>query len=199
MVEMTLAVTLLLILTLGFVDLGHAYFQWNAATKAVQVGARLASISDPVATAVTKAGPIDVPGRPMVPGDFGPFECKYTGSAPSCSNGSDFSPDNFSRIFRGDVPRQDNDSCTAPGVNQRPGICHFFPGLRRNNVVISYSASGLGYQTRQAGTVPTITVSLQNVNFQFFFLNGLLGFGNIVMPSMLSTVTGEDMRNGPPA
>lgn len=200
MVEMTITVTLLLILTLGFVDLGHAYFQWNAATKAVQVGARLASISEPVATAVTNAGPIDVPGRPMVPDtSFGPFECKYTGGAASCSNGGNFSSDNFSRIFRGDVPRQDNDTCDAPALNQRPGMCHFFPGLHRNNVVISYSASGLGYQTRQAGTVPTITVSLQNVNFQFFFLNGLLGFGDIAMPSMLSTVTGEDMKNGPPA
>jgi Flp pilus assembly protein TadG len=137
----------------------------------------------------------------MVPGpsSFGPFECKYTGSTPSCSNSGNFDATNFSRIFRGDVPFKDDDSCTAPGVNQRPGMCHFFPGLRRNSIVISYSASGLGYQTRQAGTVPTITVSLQNVNFQFFFLNGLLGFGDIAMPSMLSTVTGEDMKNGPPA
>ncbi|TIV03001.1 MAG: pilus assembly protein, partial [Mesorhizobium sp.] len=45
MVEMTIVATLLFALTLGFVDFGYAFYQWNAATKAVQVGARLASIS----------------------------------------------------------------------------------------------------------------------------------------------------------
>ena len=70
----------------------------------------------------------------------------------------------------------------------------YFPRLRRDNIVITYTASGLGYQTRQGGPVPTITVSLQNMTFQFFFLGGLLGFNNINMPTMLSTVTGEDMN-----
>jgi hypothetical protein len=49
-----------------------------------------------------------------------------------------------------------------------------------------------------AGPVPTITVSLQDVTFQFFFLSGLLGFTDITMPSMLSTVTGEDMKSTAP-
>jgi len=43
--------------------------------------------------------------------------------------------------------------------------------------------------------VPTVTVSITNHPFQFFFLGGLLGFNNITMPSMLSTVTGEDMKS----
>jgi hypothetical protein len=46
--------------------------------------------------------------------------------------------------------------------------------------------------------VPTVTISLQDLNFQFFFLSGLLGFNDITMPSMLSTVTGEDMRSTAP-
>ena len=64
--------------------------------------------------------------------------------------------------------------------------------LDPRNVVVTYTATGLGYQTRLGGPVPTITVSLQNINFQFFFLGGLLGFADITVPSMLSTVTGED-------
>lgn len=201
MVEMTIAITLLLTLTLGFVDLGHAFFQWNAATKAVQVGARMASISEPVAGALVNAGPIDVPGRPMeAETSYGPYECRYVGASPSCTNGGNFSTTSFNRIFRGDTGGNANDdSCPKTGLNQRPGMCHFFPGLRRNNVVISYTASGLGYQTREGGQVPTITVSLQNLKFKFFFLGGLLNFGDIDMPPMLSTVTGEDMKNGPPS
>jgi hypothetical protein len=62
-------------------------------------------------------------------------------------------------------------------------------------VRIEYAASGLGYWTRPSGPVPTITVSITNHPFQFFFLGGLLGFGNITMPSMLSTVTGEDLKS----
>ena len=196
MVEATIAMTLLLTLTLGFVDFGNAYYQWNAATKAVQVGARLASISPPVATGLTTAGPVDIPGAPMVAGAFGPFQCTSAGGG-TCTG---FSAVNFNRIYRGDTPGSGADPCVPPAnVNQRRGMCHFFPALRPENIVVTYTASGLGYQTREAGPVPTVTVNLQNVTFQFFFLNGLLGFTNITMPTMLSTVTGEDMRNGPPA
>lgn len=198
MVEMAIALTLLLSLTLGFVDFGYAFYQWNAATKAVQVGARLASVSDPVAGALPNAAPIASPGAPVVAGAYGPFVCTYSGGTGSCSNSGSFSAAAFSRIFRGDTTNTNDDTCPAPGTNQRPGMCHFFPGLKRNNVVVTYTATGLGYQTRLGGPVPTITVSLQNISFQFFFLGGLLGFGNINMPSMLSTVTGEDLKTSAP-
>lgn len=195
MVEMTIVSTLLFSLVLGFVDFGYAFYQWNAATKAVQVGARLASISDAVATNLATAGPISSPGAPIVAGAYGPFVCTYTAGTGGCSNGGGFSAANFSRIFRGDTLNTNDDACPNPATNQRPGMCHFFPGLLRGNVVVTYSATGLGYQTRLSGPVPTITVSLQNRTFQFFFLQGLMGFGNINMPSMLSTVTGEDLKS----
>jgi len=195
MVEMTIVSTLLFSLVLGFVDFGYAFYQWNAATKAVQVGARLAAISDAVATNLATAGPISSPGAPIVAGAYGPFVCTYTAGTGGCSNGGGFSAANFSRIFRGDTLNTNDDACPNVGTNQRPGMCHFFPGLLRSNVVVTYSATGLGYQTRLSGPVPTITVSLQNRTFQFFFLQGLMGFANINMPSMLSTVTGEDIKS----
>ncbi|RWP43351.1 TadE/TadG family type IV pilus assembly protein [Mesorhizobium sp.] len=195
MVEMTIVATLLFALVLGFVDFGHAFYQWNAATKAVQLGARLASISDPVATALATAAPTTTPGAPVVAAAYGPFVCAYTASTGACSNGGTFNAANFSRIFRGDTAVTNDDACPALATDQRPGMCHFFPGLRRDNVVIAYSATGLGYQTRFGGPVPTITVSLQNRTFQFFFLQGLMGFADITMPSMLSTVTGEDLKS----
>jgi Flp pilus assembly protein TadG len=198
MVETAIAATLLLSLTLGFVDFGYAFYQWNAATKAVQVGARLASISDPVATALTTAAPISSPGAPVAAGAYGPFVCSYTGTAGSSTNSGAFSADNFSRIFRGDVANTNDDACPSPATGQRPGMCHFFPGLQRSNVVVTYTATGLGYQTRLGGPVPTITISLRNINFQFFFLGGVLGFGDLTMPSMLSTVTGEDLKSTSP-
>ncbi|RWA62043.1 MAG: pilus assembly protein [Mesorhizobium sp.] len=200
MVEMAIAITLLLTLTLGFVDFGYAFYQWNAATKAVQVGARLASISDPAVTAATLAAadPATNPGAPITAGTYS-FECKYSGGTGACNdNSAIFNPTAFSRIFRGDTTVTNDDACPALAANQRPGMCQFFPGLKRNNVVVTYTATGLGYQTRLDGPVPTITVSLQNIDFQFFFLGGLLGFSNITVPSMLSTVTGEDLKSTSP-
>jgi hypothetical protein len=65
-------------------------------------------------------------------------------------------------------------------------------------VRIEYIATGLGFWTRPGGAVPTIRVSIINHPFQFFFLGGLLGFANITMPSMISTVTGEDLSSAAP-
>lgn len=194
MVEVSISIVLLLVLTLGFVDFGHAFYQWNAASKAVQMGARLASISDPIATALPTAGPVNTPGAPMQAGAFGPFECTVSG----CTNGGGFSANAFSRIFRGDTAVTNDDACPPRNVGQRPGMCHFFPTLRRTELVVTYSASGLGYQTRQGGPVPTISVRLDDVPFRFFFLSGLLGFDDITMPSMISTITGEDLSSSGP-
>ena len=200
MVEMTIAIVLLLTLTLGFVDFGNAYYQWNAATKAVQAGARMASISNPIVAAVAQAGPATVPGGSIPAGSYdylcdgSASTCACTGA--NCVNGA-WVAANFNRIFFGDPDADNTNSCIAV-VGRRPGMCDFFPALEPENVVVRYAASGLGYQTRPNGSIPTITVSLQNVNFQFFFLSGLMGFNDITMPSMLSTVTGEDMRSTAP-
>lgn len=199
MVEMAIVMTLLLVLTLGFVDFGNALYQWNSANKAVQVGARLASISDPVAFGLLTAAPSTTPGAPVAAGAYGPFVCTSAGGT-SCPG---YNATYFSRIFRGDTAVTANDACPPPTGSQRPGMCHFFPALKRENVVITYAATGLGFQGRGnaqgvTAPVPTITVSLRNVNFNFFFLSGLMGFANITMPSMLSTVTGEDLSSKAP-
>jgi hypothetical protein len=65
-------------------------------------------------------------------------------------------------------------------------------------VQIVYAQTGLGYAGRNGGPVPTITVSIQNLPFQFFFLSGLLGFANINMPGLQTTITGEDLSSVAP-
>lgn len=173
MVEMTIVISLLLILVLGFVDFGFAFYQWNAANKAVQAGARVAAVSTPVATApiLSNASTNDpaLIGEPMPAGTFS-FACTSTG----CTNGATFNSTAFNRVFN----RMDQ----------------FFPALEPENVRIEYVATGLGYWTRPGGAVPTIRVSIEGRTFQFFFLGGLLGFANITMPNMLSTITGEDLK-----
>ncbi|WP_245487677.1 TadE/TadG family type IV pilus assembly protein [Mesorhizobium sp. M4A.F.Ca.ET.022.05.2.1] len=195
MVEMTIVSTLLFALVLGFVDFGFAFFQWNAATKAVQVGARLASISDPIAPQISTAGPTATPGAPVAAGSFA-YVCNGATSTCTCTGAycvaGVWSAANFNRIYYGD------DGVCGPVAGSRPGMCDFYSFLQPANVVVTYTATGLGYQTRAGGPVPTITVSLQNVPFHFFFLQGLMGFADITMPSMLSTVTGEDLKSTSP-
>ncbi|HEY9012219.1 MAG TPA: TadE/TadG family type IV pilus assembly protein [Devosia sp.] len=194
MVEMSIVIVLLLTLVLGFVDFGYAFYQWNAATKAVQVGARLASISSPVALGLTaEAGaPANLAnaGAPVAANTYG-YACDYTvGNALACRcttgtcANTTYSQANFDLILDGDA--------------NRPGMLDFFPGLARSEVRIEYIATGLGFWTRPGGAVPTIRVSIVGHPFQFFFLGGLLGFANLTMPSMISTVTGEDLKSTAP-
>ena len=106
--------------------------------------------------------------------------------APTCNapgamqSAGTFNAANFSRIFRGDTAVTDDDACPALGGGPAAGHVPFLSRAAAATTSSSrYTATGLGYQTRPGGPVPTITVSLQNVTFQFFFLGGLLGFNNI--------------------
>lgn len=194
MVETTIVIPLLLTLLLGFVDFGYAFYQWNAAAKAVQIGARLASISSPVAqsTILSTAATTDLSlvGVEMAPGSYS-FTCTSTACIGTGSPG--FSQTAFNRIYFGD-----DGVCEGTTDPGRPGMCDMFPGLQASEVRIEYVATGLGFWTRPGGAVPTIRVSIVNHPFQFFFLGGLLGFANITMPDMLSTVTGEDLNSASP-
>jgi Flp pilus assembly protein TadG len=194
MVEMSLVITLLLTLLLGFIDFGYAFYQWNAAAKAVQVGARMASISSPVAQSniLSSAATTDLSlvGVEMAPGSYS-FTC--TSAACTGTSNPGFSQSAFDRIYFGD-----DGVCQGTASLGRPGMCDMFPGLQASEVRIEYVATGLGFWTRPGGAVPTIRVSIVNHPFQFFFLGGLLGFANITMPDMLSTVTGEDLNSASP-
>ncbi|TGQ90930.1 pilus assembly protein [Mesorhizobium sp. M00.F.Ca.ET.151.01.1.1] len=192
MVEAAIAMPVLLTLLLGFVDFGYAFYQWNAGNKAVQAGARLAQISAPIASgllleAKTPSDPLDV-GK-AVPANTYSYICTASAAgAVSCSCGTGATCQNLN------VSQAAFDFIFS-GSSSRPGMLTFLPTLLKSEVQIQYQASGLGYWTRPSGPVPTITVSIVNHPFQFFFLAGFLGFGTITMPSMLSTVTGEDMKS----
>lgn len=192
MVEMAIAMPLLLTLLLGFVDFGYAFYQWNAANKAVQAGARLAQVSTPVASglsleAKTPSNSLDV-GK-AVPANTYSYICTADASGTaSCTCGTGATCQNL-------TASQAAFDFIFSGNSSQPGMQTFLPLLAKSEVQIQYQASGLGYWTRPNGPVPTITVSIVNHQFQFFFLGGLLGFSNIYMPSMLSTVTGEDMKS----
>ena len=75
------------------------------------------------------------------------------------------------------------------------GMCDVLTSIAPANVVIVYKQTGLGYAGRPGGPLPTITVSLQDMQFNFFFLSALLGV-HIAMPAMTTTITAEDLCSG---
>jgi hypothetical protein len=77
-------------------------------------------------------------------------------------------------------------------------MCDIFPRIRPENVVIVYTQTGLGYAGRPGGPVPTITISLHDLPFQFFFLSGLRGFKDIPIPASITSITAEDLSSRAP-
>lgn len=177
LVEFTITFLLLLLLTFGVAEFGFAWYQWNSAEKATQVGARAATISDPVASELStfdcNNNSISL-GTPCRSGgtSFGTIVC--SGASSSCSNGYSFSGAAFTEIF---TPMQ-----------------QMFPRLQAQNVIVEYTDVGLGFAGR-GSPVPEIRVRLTGLTFGYVVLNGLLGFAPITMPDFRATLTGEDLSS----
>jgi len=91
-------------------------------------------------------------------------------------------------------------SCPTSTGYYDSGMCHMFWRVTPANVRIEYHQTGLGYAGRPGGPVPTITVQLQGLLFQYFFLGRLMGFADIYIGPMTTTMTGEDLSfSAPPS
>jgi hypothetical protein len=187
MVEFSIIAFLLLVLIGGLVDFLIGYYQWNSASKALQQGVRLASVSDPVDSSLKNWDGLDVSGT--VPGGpFPIFTRVCSGASQSCSGGT-YSSVAMNTIVYG----RGQNACGAIGADKTPAICDVFRRVQPANIIITYQQTGLGFAGRPGGPVPTVTVELTGLTFDFVFLNGLMGFAPINMPSMKTTATGEDL------
>ena len=174
LIETTFIVTLLILMTLGFVDLARAFAQWNTAEKATQIGVRAAIITDPVAATLATYDCGDgslLLGTPCIDSTttFGTITC--SGSSSSCTSGN-FNSTAFTTI-----------------LNRMQVV---YPQLTASDVVVEYSDVKLGFIGRE-GAVPAVTVRLTGIQFNFLILNSLLGLSAINMPSFSSTLIGEDL------
>src|SRR6185503_11167981 len=85
LIEFTAAAFTFFIILFGVIEFANVFYQWNAATKAVQFGARLAAVSDPVSDNLTET---DMSGlsSTVLPGDPMPdFDCLCDGSSGTCT------------------------------------------------------------------------------------------------------------------
>lgn len=184
-VEFGLIGSIFIVLLLATIDLGQAFWQFSQASKALQLGVRLAAVSDPVSsdlkTMTGISGTVEE-GDPMPY-----FKRVCSGATQSCSGGT-YDAVAMRTILFG----RGNSACpTTPQAY--PAMCQIFPRVQPRNLVVEYTQTGLGFAGRPGGPVPTITVRLTDLSFNFAVLNGLLGFPAIPMARLTATVSGEDL------
>jgi Flp pilus assembly protein TadG len=208
LVEATIMMTILFTFLLGAVDYLFAFYQWNAASKAAALGARIAAVSDPVATGLSVLSQNAVSSSVLPGGTMPAFTVTCPGNATSCTctgfcTGLTNPAVNQTALNRIVYGRGNNGSCNTPASVYFAGMCNMFPGLTPDKVQIVYTslasnAGGLGYAGRPDGPVPTVQVSLRNLNFSYYFLGGLLHLGSISIPPYAAaptTVTGEALSS----
>ena len=202
MVEVTIMLSITLILVFGAIDFLLLFYQWNAAAKAVQIGARLAAVSDPVASGLNRisqavVGASVAPGAAMpnfvVTCDGRTATCTCNGNACRGIRGYDGAAMNTIVFGRG------SSSCSDAKSGDGVGMCDIFSRITPTNVKIVYAQTGLGYAGRPGGPTPTITVSLQHLPFQFIFLRGLMGFHDLQIPASTVSLTAEDLSSRAPS
>jgi Flp pilus assembly pilin Flp len=187
LVEFSIVAYFLLILTAGVIEFGIGWYQWNSASKALQTGARLAAVSDPVSSDLSTLTGMENganPGDPMPA-----FERVCRGDTQSCTNGGTYNASAMNALVFG----RGQTACGTIGADLFPGMCDVYSRIRPENVIVTYRHTGLGFAGRPGGPVPTITLELTGVTYNYAFLSGLLGFGPVTMPPMRTTVTGEDL------
>ncbi len=197
-VEFAILLPIVVTVLFGSVDLIYAFYEWNAAAKAVEVGARIAAVSDPVAVGLNGLSNVAVLSGINTGGAMPTFSVICDGLVAACSctgmcagiTANSYSAAAMNRILFG----RGSAGCGDAISYYTTGMCDVLPSIGAANVAIKYQQTGLGYAGHPGGPLPTITVSLQNMNFQFFFLRSL-GI-SIRMPLITTTITAEDLCSG---
>ena len=190
MVEFAIVISLLLLVVGGLFDFTFAYWQWNMAIKAVERGARIAAVSNPVASGLATMNTITTTAGQPYPA--GSFDCVCNGATSSCTGACGaYTAAAMNTIVYG---RGNGAACNRAAPNVYAiGMCNLDPSISPAKVIVEYSATGIGFQGQPCGPIPTITVQLQNVQFGYFFLRGLMNLANATFPPVKSTITGEDL------
>lgn len=192
--EFAILLPMVVIIVCGSIDFLYAFYQLNAAAKAVEVGARIAAVSDPVAFGLDNLSNEALlnGAEPRAPMPSFTVTCRdeacSCGGACGTMTENSFNPVAMNRIVYG----HDGGTCGNATSSYAAGMCDVLSSITAANVAIVYTQNGLGYAGRPGGPVPTITVSLRNLQFHFFFLTPLLGV-HIAMPAVSTTITAEDL------
>ena len=201
LVEVSVVMTIMLVFILGSIEFLFVFYQRNAAAKAVQIGVRLAAVSDPVARGLNGLS-ATVLGPRLPQGSAMPdFVVTCDGGASRCTCSSGICPTDIAynaAAMNMLVFGRGSSSCGDAKSFYDTGMCDIFARITPANVIITYAQSGLGFAGRPGGPVPTITVSLKDLRMQLFFLRGLARLDDLQMPPLTTSMTAEDLSSRAP-
>ena len=192
-IEFALVATVFFTMIFGLIDFSRAMWEWNAAAKATQFGARYAVVSDIVSVDYKDFSGLSISG--VTAGNNVPLKD---------AGGSDI----IAPIFCSD---------SDPGVGLAIGCGTSLGGLaaakadavaflaivvemqkmygriEAHNVVIEYRHIGLGFAGNPVGpdVDPLVTVKLRDIEF-IFVTPGLVGIFTLNLPDFAASLTGED-------
>ncbi len=183
--EGLITLPLVLLVFAAFVEFGYAMSQWNQTVKALQFGARLAAVSDPLTEDFADVFPTDA-DDPLDNGDATPNDAAISSTCgrPALANCSD----ELNRVVMGS-----DGQCGVTG-DPNPGICDLNWRIQPENLVVTYQRSGLGYWGRPNGPVLTMRLEVRDVTFDLPLLGALLGLDQIEVPAHPVTLTTEDLE-----
>ena len=190
--EFALVLPIMLLFLFGIIDVGRLMWTWNQAEKATQMGVRYAVVTTMIPPGLAShsfsvnGGLIQ--GAVIPRSSFGGAICELENkslatSALSC------------KCMTGetcpDLGKPTN-TTTAPFSNIVTRMKAIYPTIAKNNVVVEYGYSGLGYAGDPFGpdVAPLITVSLRNITFTPILLQ-VFG-GSITLPDFRASLTMED-------
>ncbi len=204
LVTYTLVFPLFIVATLGSVDIAFMLYEWTLANKAAYVGVRRAVVSDPVAQAITN--PPYTPSQLQQLGQ--PCSDVTTGQRNVLPNGQPFCP-TMAAVC---TPTRTGGNCTNGFRWDEPAFAaifgamqNVFPRLERENVLISYQTNNQGFVGQPGGLPMNVTVSIQCMTHEFYFVDVLLKLTfsppsgcpatlrGPPIPSFASTLQSEDM------
>ncbi|AMJ62710.1 TadE/TadG family type IV pilus assembly protein [Bosea sp. PAMC 26642] len=188
MIEAALVLPVLLVLIFGAADLALFLWQQNSAQKAVQLGARKAIVSMPVA---------DGPG--LTPAE----STAYWNDLPL---GQRCAPERDRKsicpIFT--VTCSIRERCICPGFVRcnfllvdarlapiREAMRAILPQLRADQIEVSYAMNYLGYVGRPVPVPVNVQVKILDLRYDFLFLGNLLGSSLAIGAS--ATMPSENM------
>jgi Flp pilus assembly protein TadG len=185
--EFALVLPLMLLFLFGIIDVGMYGWKINKDEKATQMGARMAVVTDVIATGLSSEDYVGetVGGVTLTQGDaipaaaLGLITCtssSCTCTTTPCPATVGYSSAAFNRI----VTRMQD----------------FDPAIQASNVQVEYSGSGLGYAGDPTGIEisPLTTVRLQNMAYPSIMQQLTLRVfgGSVPLPSFAYTLTMED-------
>ncbi len=192
-VEFVLVAAVFFMMIFGLIDFSRAMWEWNAAAKATQFGARHAVVSDIVSVDYKDFSGLSVSG--VTSGDKVPIKDAGGNDIIAPIFCSDSNPGAGLAIGCGTslgglaAAKADAVAFLAIVVEMQK----MYGRIEAHNVVIEYRHIGLGFAGNPIGpdVDPLVTVKLRDMEFDFI-TPGFTGIFTLNLPDFAASLTGED-------